>query len=194
MWMGRAELCLSTLFPGLQCSLGSCEAVLGLWTQFKFVSSDRSSLPPASSPVSGSLALEDPSPGPMGLKASTLTTMYYPCVSSSSSLSHVRLFETPWTAARQVPLSIGFSRQESWSGLPSPSPGDLPDVGLELRSSASQVDSLPSEPRGKPLAVSRSKQCLAPVSPLHILDESRMHHGTGHSESTWKKTFVASLK
>ena len=45
------------------------------------------------------------------------------------SLSRVRLFATPWTAAYQAPLSVGFSRQEYWSGLPFPSPGDLPDPG-----------------------------------------------------------------
>ena len=46
-------------------------------------------------------------------------------------LSRVRLFATPWTVAYQVPLSMGFSRQEYWSGLPLPSPGDLPDPGIE---------------------------------------------------------------
>ena len=46
-------------------------------------------------------------------------------------LSHVRLFATPWTIAYQAPLSMGFSRQEYWSGLPFPSPGDLPDLGIE---------------------------------------------------------------
>ena len=57
---------------------------------------------------------------------------------------------TPWTVARQAPLSMGFSRQESWSGLPFPSPGDLPDPGIEPRSAALQADALPSEPPGKP--------------------------------------------
>ena len=47
------------------------------------------------------------------------------------SLSHVRLFATPWTVACQAPPSMGFSRQEYWSGLPFPSPGDLPDPGIE---------------------------------------------------------------
>ena len=47
------------------------------------------------------------------------------------SLSHVRLFATPWTVAYQASLSMGFSRQECWSGLPFPSPGDLPDPGIE---------------------------------------------------------------
>ena len=59
-------------------------------------------------------------------------------------------FVTPWTVARQAPLSMGFSRQEYWSGLPFPSPGDLPNPGIEPGSPALQVDSLPSEPPGKP--------------------------------------------
>ena len=56
---------------------------------------------------------------------------------------------TPWTVARQTPLSIGFSRQEHWSGLPFPSPGDLSDPGIEPGSPALQADSLPTEPPGK---------------------------------------------
>ena len=52
------------------------------------------------------------------------------------SLSRVRLFVTPWTVAYQAPPSMGFSRQEYWSGLPFPSPGDLPDPGIEHRSPA----------------------------------------------------------
>ena len=65
------------------------------------------------------------------------------------SLSHVQLFATPWTVAQQAPPSMGFSRQEYWSGLPFPSPGDLPDPGIEPRSPTLQADSLPSEPPGK---------------------------------------------
>ena len=61
---------------------------------------------------------------------------------------------TPWTVARQAPLSMGFSRQESWSGLPFPSPGDLPDPGIEPRSPALQADSSPTEPPGKCLIFS----------------------------------------
>ena len=60
-------------------------------------------------------------------------------------LSHVRLFATPWTVAYEAPPSMGFSRQECWSGLPFPSPGVLPDPGIEPRSPALQVDALPSE-------------------------------------------------
>ena len=67
------------------------------------------------------------------------------------SLSRVRLFATPWTVANQAPLSMGFSRQECWSGLPFPSPGDLSDPGIEPESPALQADALPSEPPGKPI-------------------------------------------
>ena len=66
-----------------------------------------------------------------------------------SRFSHVRLFVTPWTVARQAPLSMGFSRQEYWSGLPLPSPGDLSNPGIEPRSPAWQADALSSEPQGK---------------------------------------------
>ena len=52
---------------------------------------------------------------------------------------------TPWTVAHQAPLSLGFSRQQYWSGLPFPSPGDLPDPGIEPGSPALQADSLPTE-------------------------------------------------
>ena len=66
------------------------------------------------------------------------------------SLSRVRLFATPWTVDHQAPPSMGVSRQEYWSGLPFPSPGDLPDPGIEPRSPALQADALTSEPPGKP--------------------------------------------
>ena len=68
------------------------------------------------------------------------------------SLNRVQLFATPWTVTRQAPLSMGLSRQEYWSGLPCPSPGDLPNPGIELRSPALQADSLPSGPPRKPFA------------------------------------------
>ena len=66
-------------------------------------------------------------------------------------LNRVRLFVTPWTVAYQAPPSMGFSRQGYWSGLPFPSPGDLPDPGIELGSLALQADASTSEPPGKPL-------------------------------------------
>ena len=68
------------------------------------------------------------------------------CLVTQSCLTLVTL----WTAARQAPLSMGFSRQEYWSGLPCPPPGDLPSPGIEPMSPALLVDSLPSEPPGKP--------------------------------------------
>ena len=58
-------------------------------------------------------------------------------------------FATPWTVAHQAPLSMEFSRQEYWNGLLFPTPGDLPDPGIEPASPALQADSLPSEPQGK---------------------------------------------
>ena len=64
---------------------------------------------------------------------------------------------TPWTIARQAPLSMGFSMQEYWSGLPFPSPGDLPVPGIKLGFPALQADSLPSEPPGKPCNVQHDK-------------------------------------
>ena len=74
----------------------------------------------------------------------------YILICSVQLLSHVQLFETPWTVAPQTSLPWGFSRQEYWSGLPCPPPGDLLHPGVESRSSALQADSLPSEPPGKP--------------------------------------------
>jgi len=65
------------------------------------------------------------------------------------SLSRVQLFVTPWTVAHQAPPFMGFSKQEYWSGLPFPSPGDLPNPGIEPRSPTLQADTLNSEPPGK---------------------------------------------
>ena len=77
------------------------------------------------------------------------------------SLSCVRLFATPWKVAYQAPLSMGFSRQEYWSGLPFPSPEGLPNPGVELKSPALQTDALPSEPPGKHLWI--QEQLLTPT-------------------------------
>ena len=68
---------------------------------------------------------------------------------SDKSLSHVGLFKTAWTVACQAVLSMKFSRQEYWRGLPFPSPGDLPDPEFEPMVPALQADSSPSEPPGK---------------------------------------------
>ena len=70
-----------------------------------------------------------------------------------SWFSRVQLFATLWTAARQAPLSMGFSRQGYWSGLPCPPPGNVPYTGIEPTppvSPALQADSLPAEPPGRP--------------------------------------------
>ena len=79
------------------------------------------------------------------------------------SLSHFRLFATPWTVAYKAPLSLEFSRQEYWSRLPFPSPGDLPHPGIEPGSPALQADALPSEPPGKPI---KDDNCQYKDTPL----------------------------
>ena len=89
------------------------------------------------------------------------------------SLSRVPLFATPWTAAYQAPPSMGFSKQECWSGLPFPSPGDLLDPGIKPRSPAVQADTLPSEPPGKGFEVDLP-QSLASVRLYFYLTYSFM--------------------
>ena len=83
------------------------------------------------------------------------------------SLSRVRLFVTPWTVAYQAPPSMGFSRQEYWSGVPLPSPGYLPDPGMEPGSPAFQADALASEPPGKLLKL--LKICTKPFLLFNIV-------------------------
>ena len=73
------------------------------------------------------------------------------CVNRSVVLNSA----TPWTVARQAPLSMGFSRQEYWSGLPFHSQGIVPTPGIESRSPALQADSLPPEPPGRPCRINR---------------------------------------
>ena len=70
------------------------------------------------------------------------------------SLSRVRLFATPWTVAHQAPPSMGFSRQEYWSGLPFPFPGNLPNPGIEPGSPSLEADTLTSEHQGSPIKYS----------------------------------------
>ena len=91
-----------------------------------------------------------------------------PCRASSvhaCALSHVswlRFFVTLWTIARQAPLSIGFSRQEHWSGLPCPPPGDLPNSGIKPTSPALQADSLPLSHRKSPQGISGQANYCSP--------------------------------
>ena len=93
-------------------------------------------------------------------------------------LSRVRLFAIPWTVAYQAPLSMEFSRQKYWSGLPFPSPGDLPDPGIEPRSPALQADALPSEPPGKASLLPKSLQLSWPLG--HTPPPTQ-----GHPAYTW---------
>ena len=81
---------------------------------------------------------------------------------------------TPWTVAHQSPLSMGFSRQEYWSQLPFPSPGDFPNPGIELGSLAKQGDSLRSEPSGKPSVTSKG----GTFKPY-------IEHWVGNSQARW---------
>ena len=89
------------------------------------------------------------------------------------SLSRVQLFVTPLTIAHKAPLSMEFSRQEYWSGLPFPSPGDLPDSGIKPRSPVLQADTLLSEPPGKP---KKKKIILEPVLKLETMTHSWKLH------------------
>ena len=84
------------------------------------------------------------------------------------SLSCVRLFAVPWTAAHQAPPPMGFSWQEYWSGLSFPSPGDLPNPGIKPRSPALQADALTSEPPGKKNlhSVLKSREITLPTKVL----------------------------
>ena len=75
--------------------------------------------------------------------------IYYACV--LSRFSCVRLFATLWSVVRQAPLSMEFSRQEYWSGLPFPPPGDLPNPGIEPRSPTLQADSSQGKPKNTEL-------------------------------------------
>ena len=79
----------------------------------------------------------------------TAKGLNYTCVHVClSRFSRVQLFVIPWTTARQAPLSMGFSRQEYWSGLPCPPPGDLPDPGIKPTFPVLLADSSPTEPPG----------------------------------------------
>ena len=82
------------------------------------------------------------------------------------SLSHVRLFVTSWTVAYQAPLSMGFSRQEYWSGVPFPSPGDVPNPEIEPGSPVLQAEALLSEPPVKPPTII----LLLSISPYKVVN------------------------
>ena len=104
------------------------------------------------SPCSGASPSSHPSRSSQSTKLSSLC---YIAVSEWKMLSHVHLFATPWIVIHQISLSMEFSRQEYWSGLPFPFPRDHPNPGIKPRSPALQTDSLLSEPPGKPVLYSR---------------------------------------
>ena len=93
-------------------------------------------------------------------------------------------FVTVWTVAYQAPVSLGFPRQEYWSGLPFPSPGDLPDPEIEPESPGLPADSLPPEPPGMPKMMSNW--------PCHLLGHKGLnscHFGFGSLSSVPLYTF-----
>ena len=103
-----------------------------------------------------------------------LIYIYIICEVKVKSLSRVRLFATPWTVAYQAPPSMGFSRQEYWSGLPFPSPGDLPNPGIELGSPTLQANSLLSEPPGKPSHPPQKKKKLFTITKWDLVQEFKI--------------------
>ena len=114
-------------------------------------------------------------PGMWDPSSMTRNRTHTPCIGRQSlnhwkvkvkSLSRSQLFTTPWTAAYQAPPSMEFSRQEYWSGLPFPSPGDLPNPGIKPGSPALQADALPSEPPGKPTGLQGKSLCSLFLSQL----------------------------
>ena len=109
-----------------------------------------------------------------------LVCLFY-CVCVCLSLICVRLFVTQWTVACQTPLSVEFSRQEYWSGLPFTSPGDLPDPGIEPRSPALQEDSLLLRHLG------------SPMTPIHTYDAILRHLSEMHCGHMWLSGFSPSL-
>ena len=78
----------------------------------------------------------------MGVPKNLKPITDFKTIKSESEVSHVQLFAIPWTVAYQASQSMEFSQQGYWSGLPFPSPGDLPNPGIELRSSALQADTV----------------------------------------------------
>ena len=96
-------------------------------------------------------------------------------------LSRVRLFVIPWTVAYQAPPSMGFSRQDYWSGLPFPSPGDLPDPGIEPSSPALQADALTSEPPGKHKIMVHLKSILPTLPYVRWIVNGNLLYDAGYS-------------
>ena len=118
------------------------------------------------------------------------------------SVGCVRLFGTPWVVARQTPLSMGFPRQEYWSGLPCPPPWDLPDPGMEFGCPALAGGFFTLEPPGKPaMVLSTMKQeralkqerdktsCPSPAQPP-LVSKTRDDHVSRSEVSLWSQETV----
>ena len=105
------------------------------------------------------------------------------------SLSHVRLFVTPWTVAHEAPISIEFSRQEYWSELPFSSPGDLPDPGIEPGSSVLQADSLPLSHWGIPILLLYLQKIFLILPQIFYVQIN-----SGKKTSNWLYTTILVLK
>ena len=114
-------------------------------------------------------------------------------VCALSHFSRILLFATPWTVAPQAPLSMGFSRQEYWSGLPCPPPGDLPNPGIEPTSPALKADSLPSGHWGSPNTPTTAK-VKSPTAPQNFsrFNNQLLSAGTGGPQHTTPKSCVRS--
>ena len=129
------------------------------------------------------------------------TKMQTPEWSEVKSLSRVWLFATPWTIAYQAPPSMRFSRQEYWSGLPFPSPGDLPNPGIEPGTPAVQADALTSEPPGKPRCLNSWYVTAGdlPIPGLGSWPKELSYHLTSQamllvSSSNWEQFLVFSFR
>ena len=107
--------------------------------------------------------------------------------SEVKSLSRVRLFATPWTVARQASLSRGSSKQEYWSGMPFPSPGDLPNPGIKPGSPALQADTSSSEP---PML---HKHCINWVKKYWVLSKHTYTHTHTHNHTYTQHTHSYTL-
>ena len=97
--------------------------------------------------------------------------MLSPHLSACQSLSHIQLFATPWTVVNQAPLSMEFPRQEYWSGLPFPPPGDLLDPGIESASPELAAASLPLSHLGSPLSISEMSRLTYRVTELPLFTQ-----------------------
>ena len=95
------------------------------------------------------------------------------CVHAKSLQSCLTV--TLWAVDSQAPVSMGFSRQEYWSGLPCPSSGDLPNPEIKSMSPALQADSLPSEPQGKPMNTGVGSLSLQGIFPTQELNQGLLH-------------------